>query len=367
VEAPAANTLGLLMPWGSGAAAAAADLLARGVRMQFAGEAFTHSGRRFAIGTAFIRFADHPEHTPLGIMQIAGPHGAELVTIAETWTEEGISLGSGRVARLRAPRVLLAWDTPTSSLSAGWARYVLEQRFGQRVTAMRAATLANFDMSGYDVLVLPSGNYTFTEDALRRLRDWIRNGGTLVTLAEASRWAARDRNNLLSTDTLLRDGSPEREPAAPPAGQAQPSGAQPSGQKPDTSKPFDYDKAIQPERERPENLAGALLRVRLDRNHWLTAGLDGEIPVVVEGPRVFAPLKLDAGRNVGIYETADKLVAAGLVWKEAQPLLAQRAYLMHQPLGRGHIIAFAEDPNYRAFAEATELLFINAVLLGPAH
>jgi hypothetical protein len=168
-----------------------------------------------------------------------------------------------------------------------------------------------------------------SDDALRRLRDWIRSGGTLVTIGEASRWAARDRIGLLSTDTLLRDGSAER--------------------------------------ERPEALAGALLRVRLDPNHWLSAGLDGSIQAVIEGSRVFAPLKLDAGRNVGVYESGDALVAAGLVWKEAQPLLAQRAFLMHQPLGRGHVIGFAEDPNYRAFTAATELLFINAVLLAPGH
>ena len=265
--------------------------------------------------------------------------------------------------------MLLAWDTPTASLSAGWARYNLERRFGQRVTAMRVATLQNFDMGNYDVLVLPSGTYTFNEDALRRMRDWIRNGGTLITIADASRWAARDRNNLLASDTLLRDGSVERDPDATPAqgGQAPAQTAPSSGQRPDAPKPFEYDKAIQPERERPENLAGAMLRVRLDRNHWLTAGLDEEITVVIEGQRVFAPIKLDAGRNIGVYGSADRLVAAGLVWKEAQPLLAQHAYLMHQPMGRGHIVAFAEDPNYRAFTEATALLFINAVLLAPAH
>ena len=88
---------------------------------------------------------------------------------------------------------------------------------------------------------------------------------------------------------------------------------------------------------------------------------------MVEGARVFAPLKLDAGRNVGLFMPEDRLVAAGLVWKEAQPLLAQRAFLMHQPLGGGHIIAFAEDPNYRAFTDATSLLFMNAVLLAPGH
>jgi hypothetical protein len=359
------TALGYLIPWGSGAAAAVTEALRAGIRVQSADEGFTHGGRRYEAGTAFVRVTGNLEGTAAKLLQIAARYGAQLVPISETWTDEGISLGSGRVATLKAPRVLLAWDTPTSSLSAGWARYVLERRYGQRVTAMRVSALQNFDMRDYDVLVLPSGSYSFSEDALRRMRDWIRNGGTLVTLAEASRWAARDRNGLLSTDTLLRDGSPERD--AEPAQQSQGSGGGAGAARPDASKPFDYDKAIEPDRERPENLAGAILRVKLDRNHWLTAGTDGEIQTVVEGARVFAPLKLDAGRNAGIYEKVERLVASGLVWKEAQPLLAQRAFLMHQPMGRGHIIAFAEDPNYRAFAEATQLLFINAVLLGPGH
>jgi hypothetical protein len=363
------NPIGFLLPWGSGAAAAVAEALAGGIRVHSADEGFTHGGRRFEAGTAFIRIAGNAEGAATRIREIADRHHAELVSITQTWTDEGISLGSGRVANLKSPRVLLAWDSPTSSLSAGWARYVLERRFGQRVTAMRVSTLQNADIADYDVLVLPSGSYSFGEDALRRLRDWVRNGGTLITLAEASRWAARDRTNLLSADTLMRDGSPERDEPATGGGQGggQGGGGAKPESKPDATKPFDYDQAIQPERERPENLAGALLRVRLDRNHWLTAGLDNEIQVIVEGARVFAPLKLDAGRNVGVYASADRLVASGLVWKEAQPLLAQRAYLMHQPMGRGHIVAFAEDPNYRAFAEATELLFLNAVLLAPAH
>ena len=79
------------------------------------------------------------------------------------------------------------------------------------------------------------------------------------------------------------------------------------------------------------------------------------------------PLKLDKGRNVGVYQAKDRLVVGGLAWPEAREQLAQKAFLMHQPIGQGHVIAFAEDPNFRAFAEATELLFINAVLLGPAH
>ncbi|MDQ3347238.1 MAG: M14 family metallopeptidase [Acidobacteriota bacterium] len=362
--APPQGTLGFLMPWGTGAAAAATEALRQGIRMITTEDGFTHSGRQYAIGTAFVRLAGNAPDAGPRLQEIARKHGAELVPIGETWTEQGISLGSGRTASLRVPRVLLAWDAPVQSLSAGWARFVLEQRFGQRVTAMRTSTLQNYDMKDYDVLVLPSGTYSFGDDALRRLKDWIRNGGTLITLAEASRWAARDRVDLLATDTLHRDGAPVKDTPESTTGAA---AAAAGGQKPDTSKPFDFDKAIQPEREPPENLPGAMLRVTLYPYHWLTAGVDGDLQVIAEGTRVFAPLKLDAGTNVGVYAPVDRLVAGGHVWKEALPLLAQRSYLMHQPTGRGHVIAFAEDPNYRAYAEASQLLFINAVLLGGAH
>ena len=83
------------------------------------------------------------------------------------------------------------------------------------------------------------------------------------------------------------------------------------------------------------------------------------------GTRVFTPIKLDRGRNVGIYAKKDRLVAGGYAWEPSQNQLPQKAYLIHQPMGRGHVIAFAEDPNFRAVAPATGLLFINAVVLGP--
>jgi hypothetical protein len=175
----------------------------------------------------------------------------------------------------------------------------------------------------------------------------------LITVGEASRWAARERVGLLGTRTLLRDGTPEIDPT--------------DEKKPAPKAEADYEKAILPERERPENTPGALLRVTLDPEHWLSAGFDSEIAVLVEGNRVFAPIRLDAGRNVGLYATKDRLVAAGLAWPEAQALLAEKPYLIDQPVGQGRIVAFAEDPNYRAFTEATELLFMNAILLGPGR
>jgi hypothetical protein len=214
------------------------------------------------------------------------------------------------------------------------------------------------------VMVMPSGNFAgqINDALLNRIKDWLRGGGTLVTVAEASRWATGSSVGLLDTTTLLKDGRPD----VPPPSNSSGSGGSASATAPKPGE-FDYDKAIQPERERPASQPGAILRITLDTNHWLTAGNDGETQVMIEGNRVFAPVKLNSGRNVGIYATKDKLIASGLIWPDAQDILVQKAFLMHQPFGQGHVIAFAEEPNYRAFTESTMLLFMNAVMLGPGY
>jgi hypothetical protein len=345
-----------VLPWSSGAAATVGDALRAGLAVQQASEPFTIGGRRFGTGAAIVRVAGNPPTLADTLGRLARNHGAEVVALDTGWVDSGISLGSGEVVPLKAPRVLLAWDTPTQTLSAGWARYVLERRYGFPVTAVRVHSLDGFDLTKADVIVLPQGNYAgaIGEDLLRRLKEWVRGGGTLVTLGDASRWASTEKVGLIDARPEMRDGKPE--------------GAEDKDKKPaENAKPFDYEKAIQPDKERPENTPGSVLRVELDTEHYLASGTDGEVQVMVEGSRVFTPVRLDQGTNVGVYAKKDRLVAAGLVWDEARTQLAEKAYLVEEPMGKGRVIAFAEDPNYRAFAEASELLFINAVLLGPAH
>ncbi len=354
--------VGYLVPWGLASAPAVAEAVRAGLRVSTADEPLTIAGHRYQVGVALLRRADNPPDLAQRLGAILARHGASAAAVDSGFVDEGISLGSSQMRSLRAPRVALAWDTPTSSLSAGWARYVLERRFQLPVTAVRVSSLRRLDLRRYDVLVLPSGDYrdALGEDAVRRIREWVRGGGTLITLAEASRWAARDKVGLLETRTELRGGKPETEPSEKEKDK-------PAESKTEEGKPFDLEKALQPERERPESTPGAMLRVLLDMEHWLSAGSDGEIQALVESQRVFTPVKLDKGRNVGLYAAQERLVMSGLVWKEAQEQLAQKAFLIDQPLGDGRVIAFAEDPNYRAFTEASELLFLNAVLLGPSH
>ena len=362
----AQGKVGYLLPWGAAAAAFAAEALQQGIRMHSVGGAFTLDGREYPIGTVVIRTAGNPADLHATLSALATKHGADLVPIDSTYTTAGISLGSNLARALKAPRVLLAWDQPSSSLSAGWTRYTLERRYGQPVTIVRTSALGRANLADFDVIVLPSGNFgtAINEGVVNRIKDWLRAGGTLVTMAESTRWATGPSLGLLATTPLLKDGKPDVPPAGGTSGSGGSGGSSGAG---GAGEEFDYDKAIQPDREPPASQPGAILNVTLETDHWLTAGHDATTQVMIEGSRVFAPIKLNDGRNVGIYGTKDNLVASGLVWPEGQDLLVQKAYLMHQPFGQGHIIGFAEEPSYRAYAESTMLLFMNAVLLGPAY
>ena len=323
-----------------------------------ADDPFALAGRTYGIGTALIRVAENPPTLRATLQAVASKWGVEIVAADSGFVDEGgISLGSNQVLPMKAPRVLLMWDAPTSSLSAGWARYVLERRFNQPVTAMRVSTMRRADLRKFDVIVMPQGNYegVLGDAEVARLKDFVRAGGTLITIGEASRWASRDKVSLLSTDTELKDGRSDESTEAKKL--------DPAGDK----KGFDYNRAITPDRARPDVIAGAILRGHLDTEHWLTAGLDPDFQVMVEGQRVFTPIKLDKGVNVGVYATADKLAVSGIVWKENKEAYAQKAFLIDEPLGQGHVIAFAEEPNFRAYSQASELLFMNAVLLGPGR
>ncbi len=345
-------TVGYLIPWGSAGAATVAEALRDGIRVRSAGGSFVLDGRTFPVGTAIVRRAENDDDLAVRLGMIAARHGAEVVPVDDSYIREGMSLGSGRVRALREPRVVLVYDEPGSTYSVGWARFILEQRYGQRTTAVRADALGRLVLSDYDVIVFPSGNYgrAIGEGMRGRLENWMRDGGTLVTMAESTMWAAR--SGLLNVTPERRGGRPEDENAG-------------GGGTPD--QPIDYLDAITPADEAPEQTPGAVVRTLLDTNHWLSSGTDGEIGVLVEGSRVLSPIALDRGTNVGRYASVDDLVLGGIVWDDAKPQLAHKAFLVHQPMGRGQLIAFAEDPNYRAYAEATQLLFINAVLLGPGR
>lgn len=362
-----------VIPWGSNSAARAlVDLFRHGIRVHTADKAFTLNGVKFRSGSLIVKVRDNPEDLHEHIARISAQYGVDAYSSDSSWVDDGINLGSGKVVYAEPPRVALAWNMPTSPLSAGWTRYVLERAYGMQVTVINTMQLPGTDLSKYNVLILPDsfrflGGYAgvLGEGGARRIRDWVQQGGTLITFGAATLWLTDEKVGLLSTQRELRGGKPdvpkkEEKPAAKP-------GEEKKAETAALPTDFNVEQFIQPERELPDSTPGALFRVKLDTEEWLAAGYDGEAYVIVDGENIFQPLKLDKGRNIALFYPSTENLASGFTWEASQKQLGNKAYLMYQPTGRGHVVAFSDDPNYRAFMDGLNLLFLNGVLFGPGH
>jgi hypothetical protein len=342
-----------VVPWGqNGAAALLVDMLRAGLQVKCVDASFRLGERAFPAGSLVVRVHAQPAAVRDDLHDLMGrwsaTHGVTPVCADSSWIEEGPSFGTGEGHTLRAPRVAMAWDRPVNTYSAGWLRYLLEQRYGLPVTALRTRDLTRTDLDRFTVLVLPEGRYAAELDGggADAVKGFVRRGGVLVALGSATRWLSGEDVGLLAASGESRDKPSEKAAGA-------------DGERP----PFDYTAAVRPEKESPPSTPGAILRVRVDERHWLGFGYGGEASVVHDSSHILTPVKLDRGTNVARYAEGLQLVRAGFLWEANRAQLPNKAYLVHQPFGRGHVVAFAEDPNVRAFADGLNLMLMNAVLL----
>ncbi len=64
---------------------------------------------------------------------------------------------------------------------------------------------------------------------------------------------------------------------------------------------------------------------------------------------------------------ADKDVRiSGFAWEKTEKMFPGNAYLIHEPMGRGKVILFADEPIFRLFWRGLEKMFLNSLLLAPS-
>ncbi len=349
--------LSYLVPWGTQAAGRLLTAALReGLRVLSSDREIRQGGTIYPTGTLIFMVAHNPEGLHETLERLARETGAAVVATESGWVDAGVNFGSSNVRHVRKPRVAIAWDEPASTSSAGATRFVLERQYGYPVTPIRSRRIAGADLRAFDVILLPEGDYasTFGEEGKAKLQTWVREGGTLIGIGEAVSYLA---------SSGLLDSKRENQPTA-----------EKDSEKKDDKPPAmilateeDYLKAIEPPEERPDAVPGVVVRAKLDSEHWLNAGLGKTVHAVVNGRSIFTPLTLDKGQNPAILEEASKLVASGYLWEENRKQLAFKPLTLVQPHGLGLVVGFAFDPNFRAYMDGLNVMFLNAVFRGPAR
>ncbi len=361
-ESTNVQPVAFIVPWGDMSAGRfLTAALQQNLVVKSADQAFQLRDKQsFPAGSLIIERRTNSPAFAKTVEKIAQQTGAKVATTSSSWVTKGPNFGSGKVVTMSAPKIAMAWDSPVSSLSAGNTRFVIERQFNYPVTAIRSNVLANADLSNYQVIILPSGRYqsALGKNGAANLKQWVKQGGVLITLGSATRFAANKDIGILDVKRELayteKEKSKDDKKKSTTKGQLF------------KSKQDLVDASIDSENN-PDFVAGVLANVETDQEHWLTAGINEKLIALVYGNDIYQPIKLNSGKNVAWFSNAKNVLASGYLWQENQKQLAYKPYLMVQPSGRGMVISFTQEPTTRAYLDGLNVLLMNSIFRAAAH
>jgi hypothetical protein len=395
VEGGRANTA-YIIPYGTDAASKLTiALLAEGFKIAVATRQLNAGGRNWPAGTLIARVHRNPETIHARMAELAVSTRARVYAANSAFTEEGdTGVGSESIVSLKQPRVAVVWDEGTNPLGYGAMWYSFERTYGLAFTPVTINALKSMDLSKFNVVILPDGsggayNSALGKEGIEKLKSWVSAGGVLVGIGGGATMFANKDVDLTSSrlvgssdESQPQNAAAAAQPSAPseqtPAAVKGPVPSEPGKQKETQKKPGEKrqqaEAAVKPESQavakkkanEPTPVPGASFQARIDRNHFLSYGYDSNtIIVLMDGDAFFRPSK--EGANVITFNQAERLNVAGFIWPDnTEELLRGTSYLIDEPRGSGHVILFADDPNFRYLWRTTTQFFLNSILLAPS-
>jgi len=360
-------TVAYIVPWGDMAAGRfLTAALSNNITVKSADKEFTlENEKQYSAGSLIIEKRSNEPDLASKIEKIAKLSGAQVEGVNSSWVTQGPSFGSSNTVTMSAPNIAMAWDEPVSSLSAGSARFVIEQQFNYPVTAIRTRTLKNADLSHYQVLILPSGDYmeVLEESGAENLKQWVNKGGVLITLGSATKFAANSKVALL--DIKRERAFKEKGDKKSQKSEEEPEDSMTDGQLLTTKAAL--VKASENKKDKPDFVAGVLANIEVDQEHWLTAGVPEKLVAIAYGNDIYTPIKLKSGKNLAWFSSADNVLASGYLWEENKKQLAYKPFLIHQPMQKGMVISFTQEPTTRAYLDGLNIILMNSIFRAAAH
>lgn len=292
--------------------------------------AFNYEGRDFPAGTLLF------------------DNNADVASLAEQNHLALTALRSKPDAKLAAlkPQRVGLYKPYQASMDEGWTRFVLDQYGFAPISienkTMKAGKLAD----QFDVIILPDVEKEVIVDGQRKrgetamkytpeipeeykggigkegvqaLKDFVQNGGTLITFADSGELVASEFN--VPVRNVLA-GSRE-----------------------------DF------------NIPGSIVRILVDTNHPVGYGMPEEAAAFLDGPIAWQTMM--PGPELKRYviasypDDARDILLSG--WAKGQDRLTRRSALVAFEQGKGKIVMFSFRPQYRAQSEGTYKLLFNAI------
>lgn len=328
-----------LMDWSDYYAPDALNYLQRkGLRAKLAFREFKIEGKSWPKGSILIPVANQklsPEMIHQTLIEASSRHHVNFTPAKTGYAEAGIDLGSPWVRPLRQPKALMILGDGVSSYEAGEVWHLLDTRVHMPITKIEQKRFSRTNLDKYNTLVMVSGSYSLDSASIAKLSNWVSLGNTLITTRTASDWAIKKKLVKESLVKVPKDSSKKK-----------------------SRKPY----ALAREISGSKQIGGAIFEVEMDLTHPLAFGYHKESLPVYRNSKVFLSPSKNPYSTVAQY--TDKPHIDGFISDKNLKLVSNSAALLVSRIGRGRVILFSDNPNFRGTWYGTNKLFLNAIFFG---
>ena len=277
------------------------------------------------------------------LLEAANEFQVDVHAATTGYSRTGIDLGSRYVNHVDKPKAVILSGNGTSSYEVGFVWHLLDQRVKMPITKLQTHLFGRADLGEYNTMVLVSGSYNnFDSTDIQKIKDWVSEGNTLITIGSATAWAIGKK---LVKESLVKEKKDEK------------------GEKKDTTERKRYDYVQASEIRGRDRVGGVIFEIDLDITHPLGYGYrDRQLPIYRNNKVWIAPSKNEFS-NVAMY-TEDPHIDGFITDDNLNKFLKKSASIVVSKAGQGRVVLFAEDPNFRGTWYGTNKLFLNAIFFG---
>ncbi|GAB3661601.1 M14 family metallopeptidase [Echinicola sediminis] len=246
----------------------------------------------------------------------------------------GINMGSPSIDVLEKPEIALMVGDGITSSEAGEIWHLLDQRMEMPITLVPKELIGRADLHRYNVLILPNGDYSSLHGtSIDKLKSWVSDGGTLIARGRALSWLNQHKiGKFTFKETTDKDSTLQKSYA----NLANDRGSKVTG--------------------------GAIFNAKLDLSHPLGYGYQSEDIYTFRNNNQFMEPSDNPFANPLVYTSSP--LASGYIHPDNLEQLKNTATIRLSSMGRGKIIGFVDNPNFRAFWFGTNKLFFNSIFFG---
>ncbi|MGX1929542.1 M14 family metallopeptidase [Flagellimonas sp. 2504JD4-2] len=310
-------------------------ILEKGLRAKTAKSPFTLEGKKYDYGTIMVPVQNQvldPEKLYSFLKQVANESRIQITPVS-TGLTQGIDLGSNDFDPVKKQKVAILVGEGVRSYDAGEIWHLFDTRYDMKITKLDTEYFKTVNLDKYTDLILPSGwgNNILDKKGAEKIKDWVKKGGTVIGYRTVANWFKTSELMPLElkVDTLVAKNIPFDQKNSF-------SGAQVTG--------------------------GAIFEAKLDRSHPINYGYKNDRLALFRNTNIYLKPEKNSYDNPIQYTTNPLL--SGYISEENTELIKNSVPFKVNRLGKGRVILFTDNTNFRAFWYGTNKLLMNAIFFG---